>query len=52
MAILTISGAPASRFEEIAHASSQLLGFELITESRLSQWMMEEFGETPVPDRA
>jgi len=29
-----------------------LLGFELITESRLSQWMMEEFGETPVPDRA
>jgi len=52
MAILTISGAPASRFEEVAHASSQFLGFELVTESRLSQWMMEEFGEAPVPDRA
>jgi hypothetical protein len=52
MAILTISGAPATRFEEVAHASSQLLGFEFITESRLSQWMAEEFGETPIPDRA
>jgi hypothetical protein len=52
MAILTISGAPASRFEDVAHGSSQLLGFELVTESRLSQWMMEEFGDTPVPDRA
>jgi hypothetical protein len=52
MAILTISGAPASRFEEVGHACSQLSGFELVTESRLSQWMAEEFGETPVPDRA
>ncbi|MCU1337120.1 MAG: hypothetical protein JWO19_2701 [Bryobacterales bacterium] len=52
MAILTISGAPASRFEEVAHASAQLLGFEFITESRLSKWMAEEFGDTPVPDRA
>jgi Cytidylate kinase-like family len=52
MAILTISGAPASRFEEVAHGCSQLLGFEFVTESRLSQWMTEEFGDTPVPDRA
>ncbi len=76
MAILTISGAPASRFEEVAHGCSQLLNraqrnaaaesfdaekgaapscalsFELVTESRLSQWMTEEFGDTPVPDRA
>jgi len=52
MAILTISGAPASRFEDVAHGCSQLLGFELITESRISKWMAEEFGETPVPDRA
>jgi Cytidylate kinase-like family len=52
MAILTISGAPASRFEEVAHGTAQLLGFELVTESRLSQWMAEEFGEAPVPDRA
>ena len=52
MAILTISGPPASRFEDVANGCSQLLGFELVTESRLSQWMTEEFGETPVPDRA
>src|SRR5438105_6474128 len=52
MAILTISGAPASRFEDVAHGCAQLLGFELVTESRLSQWMAEEFGETPIPDRA
>lgn len=52
MAILTISGAPASRFEDVAHGCSRLLGFELVTESRLSQWMTEEFGETRVPDRA
>ena len=52
MAILTISGAPASRFEEVAHECARLLGFEFVTESRLSQWMTEEFGETAVPDRA
>jgi len=52
MAILTISGSPASRFEEVAHGCSQLLGFELVTESRLSQWMAEEFGDTPIPNRA
>lgn len=52
MAILTISGAPASRFEDVAHGCSRLLGFELITESRISKWMAEEFGETPVPERA
>ena len=51
MAILTISGAPASRFEEVAHECAQRLGFEFVTESRLSQWMTEEFGETPVPNR-
>jgi hypothetical protein len=52
MAILTVSGAPASRFEDVAHECSQLLGFELVTESRLSKWMADEFGETPVPHRA
>jgi hypothetical protein len=52
MAILTISGSPASRFEEVAHGVSHLLGFELVTETRLSQWMAEEFGDTPVPNRA
>jgi hypothetical protein len=52
MALLTISGEPASRWEEAAHAAARLLKFELITESRLDAWMREEFGDSPVPDRA
>ena len=61
MAILTVSGAPASRFEEVARGCAQLMNragpaskpcFELVTESLLSQWMAQEFGETSVPDRA
>ena len=52
MAVLTISGAPASRFEEVAHAAAHVLEFEFVTEARLSQWMAEEFGDTRIPDRA
>jgi hypothetical protein len=52
MAVLTISGDPASRWEEVAQAVARLLKFELVTESRLAQWMTEEFGEASVPARA
>jgi hypothetical protein len=52
MALLTISGEPASRWEEAANGAAQLLKFELITETRLQSWMTEEFGDTSVPDRA
>lgn len=52
MALLTISGEPGSRWEEVAHGTAQLLGFELVTESRLAQWMAEEFGDATVPPRA
>ena len=52
MALLTISGNPASRWEEVAHGAAQLLRYELVTETRLQQWMTEEFGATPIPDRA
>src|SRR5579863_951568 len=52
MALLTISGDPASRWEEVAHVVAQLLNFELVTETRLAQWMTEEFGETLLPERA
>ena len=52
MALLTISGDPASRWEEVAHATAQLLRFELVTEARLAQWMTEEFGDAPVPEKA
>lgn len=52
MALLTLSGDPASRFEEIAHSVAQALHFQLVTESRLAPWMLEEFGNASVPDRA
>jgi hypothetical protein len=52
MALLTISGEPASRWEEVAHVVAKLMNFELVTETRLAQWMTEEFGETPLPARA
>src|ERR1700722_2445183 len=52
MAVLTISGDPASRWEEVAHASSQLLSFELVTESRLASWIAEEFGDEKSPEKA
>ena len=52
MALLTISGDPASRWEEVANGAAQLLGFELVTEARLAQWMAEEFGDAAIPGRA
>ncbi|HWZ32268.1 MAG TPA: hypothetical protein VNX18_13085 [Bryobacteraceae bacterium] len=52
MALLTISGEPASRWEEVAQGAAQLLNFELVTDARLQQWMVEEFGDAPIPDRA
>jgi hypothetical protein len=51
MAILTISGDPASRWEEVAHATARLLEFELVTEARLAQWMAAEIGETAPLDK-
>src|SRR5580704_8630121 len=52
MALLTISGDPASRFDEVANGAAQLLGFELVTGSRLAPWIVEEFGDAELPDRA
>jgi hypothetical protein len=52
MALITVTGDPASRFEEVAHGAARLLGFELVTEARLAQWLAEEFGDAPLPDRA
>jgi len=52
MALLTISGEPGSRWDEVAHGTAQLLGFELVTESRLTQWMADEFGDATVAPRA
>jgi hypothetical protein len=52
MALLTISGEPASRYEEVAQAVARLMRFESISETRLSQLLVEEFGGADIPDRA
>ncbi|HEV1288332.1 MAG TPA: hypothetical protein VNU44_23610 [Bryobacteraceae bacterium] len=52
MALVTISGDPASRWEEVAHAAAQLLQFELVTEARLAQWITQEFGDATIPEKA
>jgi hypothetical protein len=52
MALLTISGETASRWEEVAHGAASLSGFELVTETRLAQWIAEEFGDRIIPGRA
>jgi hypothetical protein len=52
MALLTISGEQASRFEEVAHEAARLLHFELVDEPRAVQLLAEEFDGPEVPDRA
>src|SRR5579885_902318 len=52
MALLTISGEPASRWEEAAHIVARLLKFELITEARLEQWLRDEFSGSEIAARA
>jgi cytidylate kinase len=53
MGLITISGQPGCRTEEVARILAQRLGFELVTESRLNALLPEEFGTTgPVPERA
>lgn len=52
MALLTISGETASRWEEVAHGAARLLNFELVTESRLEQWLTDEFGGAAIEGRA
>jgi hypothetical protein len=52
MALLTLSGEQASRFEEVAHEAARVLHFELIDELRAAQLLAVEFDGTEVPDRA
>jgi hypothetical protein len=53
MALITVSGQPGCRHEEVARLAAQLLGFELVTGSRLNTIFAEEFGPAvPVPDKA
>jgi cytidylate kinase len=52
MALITVSGQPGCRHDEVARLVAQLLGFELVTASRLDSIFAEEFGASGViPDK-
>jgi cytidylate kinase len=53
MALITISGQPGCRTEEVGRMTAQRLGWELITQGRLRRQIQDEFGEESViPERA
>jgi len=53
MALIAVSGHPGCRFEEVARLTSQRLGFELLTQSRIRVLTEEEFGAwAAIPDNA
>ncbi len=53
MALISISGEPGCRTEEVARLSAQRLGFELVTQTRLDSLLAQEFGaETEISDKA
>jgi cytidylate kinase len=53
MGLITVSGQPGCRFEEVARLTAQRLQFQLVTAARLASMTEQEFGvATKVPDRA
>ncbi len=52
MALITVSGEPGCRYEEVARLTAQRLGYQFISEARVKSLTDEEYGaETPIPDR-
>ncbi|MGH9632838.1 MAG: hypothetical protein ACRD7E_31425 [Bryobacteraceae bacterium] len=53
MALITVSGEPGCRHEEVARITAQRLQFDLITHARLNRIIEEELGQSgPIPDKA
>lgn len=53
MALIAVSGQVGCRFEEVARMTAQQLEFELVTESRMTGLIEEEFGAgLAIPDAA
>lgn len=53
MGLITLSGEPGCRHEEVSRLTASRLGFELVTESRLGALIGQEFKtEGPVSDKA
>jgi len=53
MGLITVSGEPGCRYEEVARIGAQRLGFELVTASRLASLVEQEFGSgVQIPEKA
>ncbi len=52
MSLITVSGEPGSRHEEVARLAAQRLSFELITDTRLEGWIHREFSHVALPEEA
>jgi cytidylate kinase len=53
MALITVSGEPGCREEEVARLTAQALSFELVTQTRLQGLIAQEFGdEAQISDKA
>ena len=52
MALITISGDPGCRPEEVGRITAQGLAFELIGPARLANLIKEEFASAAIPDKA
>ncbi len=52
MSLITVSGEPWSRHEEVARLAAQRLHFELVTDARLNARIAEEFGDVSLPPDA
>jgi cytidylate kinase len=53
MAVISITGPPGCRVEEVARLAAQRLDLQVVTESALRKMLCEEFGsESAVPDKA
>src|SRR3712207_3569165 len=53
MALITVHGEPGCRVEEVAIIAAERLGWELVTNAKLSRLLEPEFGSVEkIPDRA
>lgn len=53
MALIAVHGEPGCRVEEVANVAAQRLGWDLVTESKMSRLLEREFGNLElIPDRA
>ncbi|HEX8985693.1 MAG TPA: cytidylate kinase family protein [Bryobacteraceae bacterium] len=52
MALITVSGQPGCRHEDVARLAAQLLGFEFVTPGRLAAAFADQFGAAEISDKA